>query len=115
MAINSKDVIHPRLSFVGAEIFTQFWFMAHNFGSRYARKSIKRSKDADHSLVSKQNWAKKRLIGLAPRAWWSWQKKRKNTHHLLCLPREPQIKNEKKIFRSQLEDFMNPWMVWTAL
>jgi len=50
-------VIHPRLAFVGVEIFTNFWFLAHNFGSRYARKSIKGSKDVDFGLLSKKKFA----------------------------------------------------------
>jgi len=33
--------------------------MIHNFGSRYARKPIKGSKDSDDSLVSKKTGAKK--------------------------------------------------------
>jgi len=33
--------------------------MIRNFGSRYARKSIKGSKDLDDSLVSKNNLSKK--------------------------------------------------------
>jgi len=62
------SVIHPRLGFVSAEIFTKFWFLAH-LGSRYAsRKSIKGSKVVDFCLVSKDTWAKKWLIGPAPRA-----------------------------------------------
>jgi len=47
-------VIHPRLAFVGAKMFTNFLFLAHNFGSRYVRKPFKGSKGADHSLVSKK-------------------------------------------------------------
>jgi len=37
---------------VGADIFTNFEFLGHNFGYRYARKSFKGSKDADFGLVS---------------------------------------------------------------
>jgi len=40
----------------------------HNFGSKYARKSIKGSKDAEFRLVSKKSWSNKWLIGLASRA-----------------------------------------------
>jgi len=54
MAIYKRGVIHPRLGFVGAEIFTNFWDFIHNFGSRYARKPFKGSKDADFGLVSKK-------------------------------------------------------------
>ena len=32
MAIKKRDVLHPRLGFVGAEIFTKFCFFVHNFG-----------------------------------------------------------------------------------
>jgi len=46
-------VTHPRLTFVGVEIFANFCFLAHDFGSRYARKPLKGSNDADHSLGSK--------------------------------------------------------------
>jgi len=51
MAIHKMGVIHPRFSFVGVEILTTFWFLCHNFGSRYARKPIKGSKASDDSLV----------------------------------------------------------------
>jgi len=69
MAISQLGVIHPRLEFAGVEILTTFCFLCHNFGSRYARKSVKGSKDSCDSLVSNtklqpKNW----LIELAPRA-----------------------------------------------
>jgi len=48
-------VIYPRLAFVCVEIFVNFCFLAHDFGSRYARKPLKGSNDADHNLFSKQN------------------------------------------------------------
>jgi len=54
MAIYTLGVIHPRLEVIGVEILTTVWFLWHNFGSRYARKPIKGSKDSDDSLVSKQ-------------------------------------------------------------
>jgi len=54
MAIQKRGVNHPRLGFVGAEIFTNFCFFIHNFDSRYVRKPFKVSKDADFGLVSKQ-------------------------------------------------------------
>ena len=55
MAIYKLGLIHPRLEFVGVEILTIFWVLWHSFGSRYARKPIKVSKDLDDSLVSKKN------------------------------------------------------------
>jgi len=51
-------IIHSRLEFAGVEILTSFCFLLHNFGSRYARKSIQGSKDSDDSVISQQTWAK---------------------------------------------------------
>ena len=56
MAISKLGVIQPRFPFVGAEILTTSWFLWHNFGSRYARKPIKGSKDSDDSLSSSIGW-----------------------------------------------------------
>jgi len=47
-------VFQPKLGFVGAEIFTNFVFFDHDFGYRYARKSIKGFEDADFGLVSEK-------------------------------------------------------------
>ena len=55
MAISELGVIQLRFPFVGVEIFTIFQFLWHSFGSRYARKPIKGSKDSDDSIVSKKN------------------------------------------------------------
>jgi len=59
MAIYKLGVVHSRLEFVGVEILTTFLFLWHNFGSRYARKPIKSSKDSDDSLISKKNLSQK--------------------------------------------------------
>ena len=40
-------------------VFTSFWFLSHNFCYRYARKSIKGSKDSDDSLDSTKNTSQK--------------------------------------------------------
>ena len=69
MTIQTMGVIHPRLAFSGAEIFTKFLFLANNYGSRNGRKWIKGSKDVEFGLVTKKTWDKKWLIGLAPRVW----------------------------------------------
>jgi len=37
MAIYKRGVIPPWLPFLGVEILTTFWFLWHNFLSRYAR------------------------------------------------------------------------------
>jgi len=36
--------------FVGFKFLLNFWFLNHNFSSRYASKPIKPSKDLDDSL-----------------------------------------------------------------
>ena len=101
MAIQNMGVIHPRLTSVRANIFTKFCVLADNFGSRNARKSIKGSKDADHSLVSKKcslDWR----LGPGKDG-----QKNATPPHLWLPPREPQTQNEN-IFLSQLEDLLNP-------
>jgi len=45
-------MFQPKLGFVGAEIFTNYVLFGHVFGYRYARKSLKGSKDADFGPVS---------------------------------------------------------------
>jgi len=55
MAIYNMGVIYPGLALIGLEIFTNFLFLGHSFGSRYAGKSIEGSKDTDDNLHSKKN------------------------------------------------------------
>jgi len=52
-------VIRPRLAFVGVKIIANLCFLAHDFGFRYAGKTLKGSNDADHSQVSKKNFIQK--------------------------------------------------------
>jgi len=98
MAIKSMDVIHPNLAFEGEEMFANFCFLAHDFGSRYARKPLKGSNDMDHSLVFKKTRANNILIGLGPRARYTWPKDRKKCPHFYVIPRKPQTQNEKLFF-----------------
>jgi len=62
-------------------MLVNFWFMSHNFCSRYARKSFKVSKDADFALVSKkilnQNSGP---MGWDPVPGKGGQKKQKHSH-----------------------------------
>jgi len=53
-AVGNVGVMYPRLAFVGVDILTNFWFWGYDFGSRYARKPIKSSKDSDDNLVSQK-------------------------------------------------------------
>ena len=86
MAIKKRDVLHPRLGFVGAEIFTKFCFFVHNFGYRYARKQFNGSKDADFGLVSKQILSQKNgPMGWGPGPAKGGQKKAK-TPPLVVVP-----------------------------
>jgi len=56
-------------------MLVSFWFMSHNFRSRYARKSITGSIDADFDLVFNKTFeSKKWPIGMAPRARQRWPK-----------------------------------------
>jgi len=54
MAISKLGVSQPRLVFEGVKILTTFWCLWHNFRSRYARRSVKRTKDSCGSLVPKK-------------------------------------------------------------
>jgi len=47
------------VAFVRVQFFTNFCFLIHDFGSRYARNPIKGSKDSDDNLVSKKNLSQK--------------------------------------------------------
>jgi len=58
----------PWVSICADIIFTNFCFLSHNFGTRYASKPIKGSKDSDGSLIPKKTLTKKWLVGLASRA-----------------------------------------------
>ena len=58
MAISKLGAIQPRFFFRGRN-FDHFWILWRNFGSWYARKPIKGSKDSDDSLVSKKNSSEK--------------------------------------------------------
>jgi len=43
-------------------MLVNFWFMSHNFRSRYARKSTKGSVDADFDLVFNETLSPKMFI-----------------------------------------------------
>jgi len=55
-----------RANYIFRETFlflSKFGFLSHNFGSRYARKPFKGSKNSDHSLVSNKTSAKNGSLG----------------------------------------------------
>jgi len=55
----ARDAFLLIVAFVAVHFFTNFWFLIHNFGSSYARKPIKGSKDSDDNLVSRKNVSQK--------------------------------------------------------
>jgi len=59
MAIYKMDVNDSRLELAVEDILTTFWFLRHNFGSRYARNQSKGSKDSYDRLVSNPNLSEK--------------------------------------------------------
>ena len=80
-------------------------FLSHSFVSRYDRKPIKNSKDADFSPVSKKRWAKNGSLGWRPRPG----KLGQNGQNMSPLWRQPQkTQNEQFCFQSQAEDLPNP-------
>jgi len=46
MASYSQMWNSPQISVLGSKILNIFWFLSHNFRSRYASKSVKGSKDS---------------------------------------------------------------------
>jgi len=59
MASYSQGWNSPQISICGSKILTIFWFLSHNFRSRYASKSIKGSKDSFSSQESKKTLSEK--------------------------------------------------------
>jgi len=89
----------PQSGFRGSKLWVNFWFMSHNFRSRYARKSFKGSKDADFGLVSKKVLSQNNgSLGCGPGPDKGGQKKRKNTPTCSGPPSEPQTENENRFF-----------------
>jgi len=108
MVVYKLGVIHFRLEFAGVEMLTTFWFLWHNFGSRYARMPIKGSKHSNDGLVSKKNLGQK--IGL-----FVWRLEPGKVGHkiaktlpLVTPPQENSKQKLKKFFQSKREDLLNP-------
>jgi len=72
-------------------------FLRHNFGSRYAIKSIKGSKDADHSLVSKKRLSKKMTHWVGAQGQVKLAKTAK-TSPIMTLPRKTPNPKRKSFF-----------------
>jgi len=62
MASYSQRWNSPQISVFGSKILTIFWFLSHNFTSRYASKSVKGSKDSISSQESKKTLSKKNFV-----------------------------------------------------
>ena len=99
MAIYNMGVIHPRLAFVGVEICTSCCFLAHNFGSRYARQPLKGPKDADHSLVFTKTWSKNMAYWVGAQGQVKLaQRSRKHALSLTSSPENPKPKTKNILF-----------------
>jgi len=85
-------------------------FLSHNSDSRYARRSIKSSKDADDRLVSTKILSQKWLIGLAPgrQSNGKVSQRCKNVPSLLRHQQKIPNPNQIKILNSKLEGLPNP-------
>jgi len=80
--------------------FSKIGFLSHSFGSKYASKPIKDSKETDSRLVSKKDWHPGPGI---------LSQKGENMFALRCRPqRTPNVK-QKHFLKSEVEDLMNPY------
>jgi len=57
MAIYIENISQPLVSFCRCRNFDAFWFSWHYVWYRYARKSIKASKDSYYNLVSTKSFS----------------------------------------------------------
>ena len=73
-------------------------FLSHNFGSRYASKLIKGSKDTDHSLVSKKNLSQKMDHWVGTQGLVKLAKNVKTSSHYNITPRKPKSTTKKFFF-----------------
>ena len=62
--------------------FTNFLFLSHNFGSRYARKPLKGSKDLEYTLDSKTTLGQKMAYWVGAQGQVKLVKKTQNHPHL---------------------------------
>jgi len=97
------------MSFLKRFEFCQKLFFSHNFGYRYASKSIKGSIDADFGLVfkkilSQKNWS----MGWGPGEGGRWPKIRKHALIVTSPPENAKPKTNNFFFRCQREDLLNP-------
>ena len=79
-------------------MFTNFCFLSHNFGSRYARKPIKSSKDSEHVLVSKKSLKQKTARSWRPGPGNLSQKGAKTCPHYDVTHTKPHAHNWKSFF-----------------
>jgi len=88
--------------------FGQKLDLTHNFGYRYARKSIKGSIDAEFHLVFNEALSQKNgSMGWSPGPD-NVAKISQTCPHCDVTSRKPPTENKKRFFRFQLEDLLNP-------
>jgi len=91
------------------------WFLTHNFGYRYASKSIQGSINVDFDLVFNRTLTKRVGQTVGSRAG---QRRPKFLNHAFFVtspPEIPPLKTKNVFFLFWLQDLLNPSMVWIAL
>jgi len=79
--------------------FTNFLFLSHNFGSRYARKPLNGCKDLDDTLDSKTTLGQKNgILGWRPGAGKVGKKNAKSPTGATSLTHNPKSKTKKLFF-----------------
>jgi len=83
-------------------------FLSHSSGSRYARRSIKGSNDADDRLVSKQTLSQKMARWVGAQGQVKLFKTENPPKNIFSSKPEDLPKPPQKIFSSKPEDLPNP-------
>jgi len=97
--------MQPRVAFEGAK----FWFMSHNFGSRYAKKLIKGSKGSYSSQDSNKTLSPKNVpLVRRPGPGKDGQDNAKTPLLVTFPPEKLKSKTKKIFFLSAVQDLLNP-------
>jgi len=89
--------------------------LTHNFGYRYASKSIKGSIDADFHLAFNKTLSQKNgSMGWGPGPANGGQNVQNMPFLWRHLQKSP-TENEKRFIRFWLQDLLKPWMGWISL
>ena len=84
----------PQISVCGRKLLTVFWFMSHNFRTRYASNQSRTLKIRFRVMNPKKHWAKKFRIGLWPRARQNRPKIAQTCSYCDVTHKEPKIQDK---------------------